>query len=186
MRIVPLAEPFDAETGQLLAAMMPPGMAPIALFRTLAKNHDLAATMHQGQGSYLLSRRLRVDIRIREIVIDRVCARCGCEYEFGVHAAYFAERVGLTRDQLRSLVWGQSGDDCWTEPRERAVIRFVDSLHDTNDVDDELWRELGAYFVEGQLLDLLVLAGWYHAISFVARAARVPLEDWAPTFESVR
>jgi len=37
-----------------------------------------------------------------------------------------------------------------------------------------------------QLLDLLLLCGWYHAISFTARAARVPLEDGAPTFDSVR
>jgi alkylhydroperoxidase family enzyme len=186
MRIAPLTEPFDAGTGELLAAMMPAGVAPIALFRTLAKNHGLVSTMHQGQGSYLLSRRFTVDMRIREIVIDRVCARCRCEYEFGVHAAYFADRVGLSREQLRSLVWGHADDHCWTDARERAIIRFVDSLHDTDDVDDELWRELGTYFTEEQLLDLLVLAGWYHAISFVARAARVPLEDWAPTFESVR
>jgi alkylhydroperoxidase family enzyme len=186
MRIAPLTEPFDTGTGELLATMMPAGVAPIALFRTLAKNHSLASTMHQGQGSYLLSRRFTVDMRIREIVIDRVCARCRCEYEFGVHAAYFGDRVGLSRDQLRSLVWGQADDHCWTEARERAVIRFVDALHDTNDVDDELWGEVRTYFAEEQLLDLLVLAGWYHVISFVARAVRLSLEDWAPTFESVR
>ena len=96
MRITPLTEPFEAATGELLTAMMPAGVAPIALFRTFAKNHELARSMHQGQGSYLLSRRFTVDMRIREIVIDRVCARCGCEYEFGVHAVYFADRVGLT------------------------------------------------------------------------------------------
>jgi hypothetical protein len=28
----------------------------------------------------------------------------------------------------------------------------------------------------------LLLAGWYHAISYAARAARVPLEDGAPRF----
>jgi alkylhydroperoxidase family enzyme len=186
VRIAPLTEPFDAGTGELLTAMMPAGAAPLALFRTLAKNHGLASSMHQGQGSYLLSRRFTVDMRVREIVIDRVCSRSRCEYEFGVHVAYFADRVGLGRDQLRSLVWGDADDPCWTEARERVIIRFVDSLHDTADVDDELWRALATYFTEEQLLDLLVLAGWYHAISFVARAACVPLEDWAPTFESVR
>ena len=40
--------------------------------------------------------------------------------------------------------------------------------------------------IDAQLLDLLLLCGWYHAISFTARAARVPLEDGAPTFDSVR
>ena len=51
---------------------------------------------------------------------------------------------------------------------------------------DGLWEQLRPEFNEAQLLDLLLLCGWYHAISFTARAARVPLEDGAPTFASVR
>jgi hypothetical protein len=31
-------------------------------------------------------------------------------------------------------------------------------------------------------MDLLPLCGWYHAISFAARVARLPLELGAPTF----
>jgi len=53
-------------------------------------------------------------------------------------------------------------------------------------VADELWRRLAAEFSEVQLLDLLLLCGWYHAISFAANAARVPLEDGAPRFEDAR
>ncbi|MBC7601288.1 MAG: hypothetical protein H7255_01325 [Ramlibacter sp.] len=30
-----------------------------------------------------------------------------------------------------------------------------------------------------QLVELLILAGWYRAISYVCNAAKVPLEDWA-------
>jgi len=30
-----------------------------------------------------------------------------------------------------------------------------------------------------------MLCGWYHAISFAANGARVPLEDSAPRFEDV-
>jgi hypothetical protein len=36
------------------------------------------------------------------------------------------------------------------------------------------------------VLDLLLLCGWYHAISFVARAGGVPNETGAPTFDEVR
>ena len=39
-------------------------------------------------------------------------------------------------------------------------------------------------FDEAQILDLTMLTGWYHAISFTARAARVPLEPGAPRFSS--
>jgi len=45
-----------------------------------------------------------------------------------------------------------------------------------------LWTRLASEFDEQQLLDLTMLCGWYHAISFTANAARVDLEDGAPRF----
>jgi alkylhydroperoxidase family enzyme len=48
-----------------------------------------------------------------------------------------------------------------------------------------LWAELEVHFDSAQLLDLLLLAGWYHAISYVARAAGVPFEPGAPRFADV-
>ena len=139
MRIEPLQEPYEKEIGELLASMMPPGVPPIALFRTFAHNVEMGRAMH-GWGSYELSKRLSLDMRTREIVIDRTCARCGCEYEWGVHVAFFADRVGLNHEQVRSLTHGRPDDPCWGEESERLVIRLVDALHETSTVDDELWR----------------------------------------------
>jgi 4-carboxymuconolactone decarboxylase len=34
-----------------------------------------------------------------------------------------------------------------------------------------------------QLIELLMLAGWYHAISYVCNAARVPLESWGARWQ---
>jgi hypothetical protein len=112
VRIEPLTEPFDPPVAELLAAMMPAGAEPIALFRTFAKNHQMTAAMRTW-GRYELSRQLSIDLRTREIVIDRTCARCGCEYEWGVHIAFFGERAGLGRDHIRSLTHGGPHDDCW-------------------------------------------------------------------------
>lgn len=61
----------------------------------------------------------------------------------------------------------------------------MDELHDTNDLADHTWSALAAAFTEPELLDLLLLTGWYHAISFAARATRLPLEPGAPTFASL-
>jgi alkylhydroperoxidase family enzyme len=124
-------------------------------------------------------------MRQRELVIDRVTARCGCEYEWGVHVAFFAERVGLTTAQLTSLTHGVPSDPCWVEPSERALLELVDALHDRADAPDDVWDAAAAHFSTAQLLDLCLLAGWYHAISFAANAARVPLEEGAPRFEDV-
>ena len=180
MRIPPLEPPFSAETSEQLARMMPPGMAPIALFRTFAHNAELTRALH-GWGSYELSKRLSLSLRQRELAILRTCARCGCEYEWGVHVAYFAERAGLGAPELRSLTAGLAADACWSAA-ERALLSACDELHDASDLSDATWLALTAHFTRAQLLDLLLLCGWYHAISFAARGARVPLEEFAPRF----
>ncbi len=180
-RIAPLEAPFEPEADEILSAMMPSGAPPIALFRTFARNLPMARAMN-GWGSYELSRRLSLSLRQRELVIDRVTARCGCEYEWGVHVLYFAERAQLTSEQIASLTHGTSRDGCWTDPAERALLTLVDALHDTADVDDDVWAAAAAHFDGPQLLDACLLAGWYHAISFAANAARVELEPGAPHF----
>ena len=85
---------------------------------------------------------------------------------------------------VASLTHGGAQDPCWDSEPDRRLIELVDSLHDRSSVPDELWESLGAHFDEGQILDLTMLCGWYHAISFTARASGVPLEDGAPRFSS--
>ena len=50
---------------------------------------------------------------------------------------------------------------------------------------EPLWGQLAAEFGEAELLDLLMLCGWYHAISFAARATRLDREDWAPALSDI-
>ncbi|MGB5758551.1 MAG: hypothetical protein WBM50_16675 [Acidimicrobiales bacterium] len=181
-RIQPVNPPYDERTGQQLAAMMPPGVDPILLFRTFAKNLPMAAAMGPW-GSYELSRKLSLTMRDREILIDRTCARCRCEYEWGVHVVFFAERVELSRDQIASITHGNANDPCWTNERDRLLMQAADALHDAATIDDELHDRLAFEFGEHELLDIYMLCGWYHAISYTANAAGVDLEDGAPTFE---
>lgn len=179
-RIDALVPPYEPEVGRRLEAMMPPGAPPIGLFRTLVRNMPMTTAMADW-GAYELSRELSISMRDREILIDRTCARCGAEYEWGVHVMFFADRVGFTREQLRSLTHGSADDGCWTD-REGLLISAADALHDSSDIDDRLWARLTRELTDAELLDLLLLCGWYHAISYVARAARVDLEPGAPRF----
>lgn len=180
-RIPALEPPFSADVAAQLGAMMPPGIAPIGLFRTFARNLPMTIAISRW-GRYELGPQLSLTLREREIVILRTCARCRCEYEWGVHLMVFAHRAGLTRAEIASLTHGMPHDSCWATGRERALIQVVDALHDTSDIDHELWRIARKVLSEPQLLDLLLLCGWYHAICFAARAARVELEPGAPRF----
>jgi alkylhydroperoxidase family enzyme len=184
MRIEPVHPPYEPAVETRLAAMMPPGVPPIGLFRTFVRNLPMTEAM-SGWGSYELSRGLTLSLRDREIVIDRTCARCGCEYEWGVHVAFFAERAELDDAQVASLVIGGADDACWTDERDRVLISVADSLHDRADLEDALFDRARAHFDDAQLLDLFLLCGWYHAISFAANASGVALEDGAPRFAEV-
>jgi alkylhydroperoxidase family enzyme len=183
-RIGALEPPHDPAVAAQLRTMMPPNVPPIALFRTVVKNLPMAQAM-TSWGSYELSRSLSLSLRDREIVIDRTCVRCGCEYEWGVHVAFFAEKARLDRDQIRSLTHGDAHDPCWTTARDRLLSQAVDALCEQRDIDDALWPALHEEFDDSELLDLTMLCGWYHAISFTARAARVPGEPGAPTFATI-
>ncbi len=179
-RINPVGGEPEPEVAELLASMMPAGVPPIRLFRTLVRNRPMTEAMHC-LGGYELSRRLSISLREREIVILRTCARCGAEYEWGIHVAFFATKSGLSTAQIQSLTNGASTDAGWTW-RERRLVRFVDELAMTNDLSDPTWKDLADEFSEAQLLDLVLLCGWYRAISALCRTLRVDLEDDAPRF----
>jgi alkylhydroperoxidase family enzyme len=148
---------------------------PIGLFRTFARNPAMWTAM-EGWGRYELGRDLSIDRRTREVAILRTCARCRCAYEWGVHVSYFAERVGLTEADV-AATWAAPADDP-AQP-DGLVAELVDELHDTAAVSDALWSRLQERFSDEQLLDLLLLVGWYHAISFAANGAGVEPEPWA-------
>jgi alkylhydroperoxidase family enzyme len=136
-------------------------------------------------GSYELSSRLSLSMRDREILIDRTCARCRCEYEWSVHVAFFADRVDLRVEQVQSLTHGSPGDACWSDNRDRILIEVADSLHDAAQIEKELWGRLSDEFTEQEVLDALMLCGWYHAICFAANGTQLDLEVGAPRFADV-
>lgn len=185
-RIVHLEAPYPPEAEAALQAMMPTrdGIDPLRLFRTFAKDVPLSHAI-TGLGRFMLSGRDRggaaFDLRTRELVIDRVTARCGCEYEWGVHVTAYAEKAGLDESQIHSIVHGDGQDACW-DARDRAVLDMVDALHDGADLDDATYARLREHYDEVQIGELLILTGWYHSISFFANAARTEREPWAARF----
>jgi alkylhydroperoxidase family enzyme len=157
--------------------MMPPGVPPIALFRTLARSPRI---LRKIRASNLLDRG-PLDRRERELVILRATARCGAEYEWGVHAAVFARRFGLSDAEIAGTLHAPADDARWPE-RDRLLLRLVDELHETATVSEELWAALRPLWSDEQILELLVLAGFYHTISFVTNALAIEREEGAERF----
>ena len=180
-RIAPLEPPYTPAVEEMLRKWMPPdtGLEPLRLFRTLVVHESLAARMRP-LGAGILGHGL-LEPRDRELMIHRTCARCGAEYEWGVHATFFGPAVGLGDEQLAATATGPADDPVWSE-RDRAVLAVADELHDTAKVSDATYAELERHFSAAQILELVVTGGWYHTISFVVGTARVELEPWAARF----
>jgi alkylhydroperoxidase family enzyme len=176
-RIGPADPPYAAEVQARLDALMPPGVPALMLFRVLARDQRLFERFMDGG----LLDKGHLTLRQREIVVHRVTARCGAEYEWGVHAAFFARRAGLDAVQLRSTVLGGPDDACWT-PQDALLVRFCDALHAECTVGDALWTELSAAFSEAAILELLLLAGFYRTVSYLGNALRLPPERFAARF----
>src|SRR5258708_22936193 len=87
-RISPAEPPYEPAIAAELERIMPPGVPPLMLFRTMAKSPRIFAKMFAGG----LLDKGPLGLRQREIVIDRTTARLGCAYEWGVHVASPAGR----------------------------------------------------------------------------------------------
>jgi alkylhydroperoxidase family enzyme len=120
-------------------------------------------------------------LREREIVIDRTCARTGCEYEWGVHVAAFAEAAHLTEVQVRSTVLGDASNACWSAA-EQALISAVDALHDRAALSDSEFTALSAHYDEAKIFEIILLCGFYRTVSYLVNALALPLEETAARF----
>jgi alkylhydroperoxidase family enzyme len=175
-RIAPVEPPYPAEVQAAFDVVMR-GAPPLLLFRTVAHNPRVLQRMMAGG----LLDRGSISLRARELMILRTCARCGAAYEWGVHVATFAAKAGIDEPQQRATVHGTPDDDCW-DGDDRVVLRLADRLHETNDVDDALWAEAAGHFSAAQLVELVMLAGLYRAVSYLVNALQVEPEPFAPAF----
>ena len=178
-RIAPAGPPFAPDIKDALDRIMPPSVPPLTLFTTVARNPRVFARMMAGG----LLDKGSITLRDREIMIDRTCARCSSEYEWGVHVSMFAEKASLTAEQVEATVLGDTGDPVWSA-RDRLILRTADELHETSSIGDGLWRELRGAFNETQILELIAVAGFYHMISYFTNALRIPPESYAARFPS--
>jgi alkylhydroperoxidase family enzyme len=154
-------------------------LEPLALFRTWAKHLPLGTALRP-IGRLVLSEG-SLDPRDREILILRVCAVCEAEYEWGVHVVSYPPRLGIRPETVQATVTAGPEDPVWS-PREGLIVRLADQLHETSRLSSDLWQELAAEWSEEQLLEMLVIAGFYHAVAYTVNALELPPEEWAARF----
>jgi alkylhydroperoxidase family enzyme len=175
-RIAPLSPPYAPDIQEQFDRVMR-GAPPLMLFRVMA-GHKRA--WEKFGGGSLLDRG-PLSLRQREIVIDRTCALNGCEYEWGVHVAIFAQAAHLTDEEVRATVLGDAGSPCWSDA-EKVLIATADALHHRSTLSDAEFAALKLHYDEAQILEIIQLCGFYRTVSYLANGLALPLEVNAARF----
>ena len=175
-RLAPVAEPWSAEVAAALANYPSRQGYLLSLFRTFANSLRF---LRKGVPN-LLDRDSPLPLRWRELVILRVTARRGCEYEWGVHVAIFAMAAKLTAAEVAASCGPLVPAD-WPDA-DAILLAAVDALLDHGRMDDALQLRFEATFSLDQQLEIMALAGAYQTISLVANTARLPPEPFAARF----
>jgi 4-carboxymuconolactone decarboxylase len=176
-RIQPVTDPTSEQTEVLERAGTRPGHDPLNIFATMVHNRRVANRAVLLGGAFL--GKGTIPERDREIVILRVGHRASAEYEFGQHIL-IGKRVGLTDDEIVALASNVS-EHAWSD-HDRALVAMVDDLCADDCVSDTTWSALAARFTDEQLVELVMLAGYYRMISGFLNSAGVQLDDGVPGF----
>jgi AhpD family alkylhydroperoxidase len=143
---------------------------------TLAQHPTLMHAYHSFNGHILYTNSL--DARQRELLVLRVAARRGAEYEWAQHV-HIARDAGLTDDEIGRIAGGEQSAD-WS-PLDGAMLRAVDELLADARITDGTWSDLARELDRHQLMDLVFTVGAYDLLAMAFRSFGVELdEDLAP------
>jgi alkylhydroperoxidase family enzyme len=168
-RLAPLrAADRDPVARELLAALG--DRSELNIFTTLVRNPRVFERW-VAYGTVLLFGTLPA--RDREVMILRTAHRCSSDYEWAQHVVIAVE-AGLTHAEIAGAREGADWPG-WS-PLDATLVRTVDELHDDQRISPETWAALADHYDDGQLVELVLLVGHYHAIAFALNSFGVQLE----------
>ena len=120
-----------------------------------------------------------LDRRDNALLALRTGFRCDSEFEWGVHAETAVRSAGLTVDEVAQVA--ADPDFPGWSPRDAALLRAADELHDEHTITDATWQALGEHFTPDALLEVAFVCGHYTMLSMVTNTVGVePEEQWQP------
>jgi len=110
--------------------------------------------------------------RDRELLTLRASYRSGSEYYFGHHRR-IGESLGLSSEEIAAVV---DDEHQWPE-QDRLVLAAADELVLDGVVSDPTWAELGERYDTDQILEIVMLPGFYRMMAGLIASATIDRED---------
>ena len=161
----------DERTEELLAAFRRADGTDLNIFATLAHHPRLLKRWSAFGGTLLF--RGQLPARDRELLILRTAWLCKAEYEWGQHVLIGRE-AGITEDEIERIP-GEEISGEWG-PRDQALLRAADELHERSAISDQTWEALAAEYDYQQLIEVCMVVGQYHMVAFTLNSLGVELE----------
>jgi alkylhydroperoxidase family enzyme len=141
-------------------------------FRAMLHNPHAAGAAYRMLEALLKSG--TVDPAARELVILRTGWRTGSEYEFCQHVRV-ARETGIAEEKILGV---RDPESCRAfSETERALLRMVDELFDRSEVSSQTLAILRRAFTDSDLIELLMIAGFWRTIAGILKTGKVPLDD---------
>ena len=174
-RIPPLPETDWSDKDRELIELGRGGVAGAPnIFTTLVRHRRLFRRWSAFAGVLLTG---TLPARDRELMILRTGWLCQAPYEWGQHVV-IARREGITDDEIQRITEGP-GAAGWT-PLEVALLTATDELHADACISDATWAVLAAAYTDEQLIEVPMVIGQYHLVSFTLNSLGVPREPGLP------
>jgi alkylhydroperoxidase family enzyme len=127
--------------------------------------------------------RNKLNPRMRELVILRNGWRTGSEYEFCQHV-HVSRDLKISDEEILGV---RDPENCRAyDELDRAVIRMADELLDKSEVAPQTWSTLEKAFSHEELVELLLVAGFWRMIAGYLKSAKVPLDADVPSWPEGR
>nr|WP_296773450.1 hypothetical protein [Rhodococcus sp. (in: high G+C Gram-positive bacteria)] len=150
-----------------------PGIRPDNAFWTLGRHERLF------KGYCAFAVRLfngMVPLRDREILILRTAIVCQSDYEWGQHRVTAEHLEVMTSEEIARTV--EPEWDGWTR-HERSLMDAVDELHADSRLKDATWESLSATYDDAQMVELLMVIGFYHMLAYTVNTVEIAMEGAA-------
>ncbi|MGH7815225.1 MAG: carboxymuconolactone decarboxylase family protein [Candidatus Binataceae bacterium] len=173
---IPLIPPEEANK-RGAAAGVPSPLMTVNAFRALINNPNVAGPAGRLLAALLFGGSL--DARLRELIILRNGWLSASEYEFCSHVSV-ARRLNISDQDILGV---RDPAKCASyNDLDRAVLRMTDQLMTGTDVDPETWAMLEKSFNAPQLIELVMVAGYWRLFAAFLKAAKVPLDEGAASW----
>jgi alkylhydroperoxidase family enzyme len=172
MALIPYADedPGDERVRAVVARIPEPR---INLFTMLANAPALVGPVLR-LGEAILTKS-DLDVVLRELAILHVARLTGTEYEWVQHQE-IARLAGIDEEKIRAVERGEIADGLF-EPREVLALRLVGHLLEDSAPPAELVTEVESGLGRAQLIELLIITGYYAMLGGVMRAVRIDIDS---------